>query len=71
MKRYSFPRPPSFSSYTTILIRNSVISKEQLVHAEQVANNQGISASDALVNLSYATGEQVMRALAQTYGVFA
>ncbi|MCA9169334.1 MAG: type II/IV secretion system protein, partial [Planctomycetales bacterium] len=53
------------ASFTTILIRNGIISKEQLGHAEQVAGKQGIWEGDALVSLGYATGEQVMRALAQ------
>ena len=57
------------ASFTTILIQNGVISREQLTHAEQVATDQGISEIDSLVNLSYATGEQVMRALAQEHNL--
>jgi type IV pilus assembly protein PilB len=57
------------ASFTTILIRNSIIGKEQLAHAEQVAAKQGMSVGDALVSLGYATGEQVMRAVAQEHNL--
>jgi type IV pilus assembly protein PilB len=57
------------SDFTTILIRNGIISKEQLAHAAQVANNQNTWVGDALVNLGYATGEQVMRAVAQEHNL--
>jgi type IV pilus assembly protein PilB len=57
------------ASFTTILIRNGVIGKEQLAHAEQVGNQKGIGVGDALVNLGYATGEQVMRAVAQEHNL--
>lgn len=56
-------------SFKKILIQNGVISKEQLAHADQVANDQAISVADSLVNLSYATGEQVMRAMAQEHNL--
>ena len=57
------------ASFTSILIRNGIISKEQLAHADQVANDQGIGEGDALINLGYATGEQVMRAMAEEHNL--
>jgi type IV pilus assembly protein PilB len=57
------------AAFTTILIRNRVIGKEQLAHAEQVAAKQGIGVGDALVSLGYATGEQVIRAVAQEHNL--
>jgi type IV pilus assembly protein PilB len=57
------------ASFTSILIRNRIISKEQLAHANQVATKQNIGVGDALVNLGYATGEQVMRAVAEEHNL--
>ena len=56
-------------AFTSILIRQRVISKEQLAHAEEVARDQAISVGDALVSLGYATGEQVMRAVAEEHNL--
>ncbi len=56
-------------AFTTILIRQRVISKEQLTHAEEVARDQAIGVGDALVSLGYATGEQVMRAVAEEHNL--
>ncbi len=55
--------------FAKILIRNRIISKDQVAHADQVAKKQGIGVGDALVNLGYATGEQVMRAVAQQHNL--
>jgi type IV pilus assembly protein PilB len=55
--------------FAKILIRNRTISKEQLVHADQVAKKQGVGVGDALVSLGYATSEQVMRAIAQQHNL--
>ena len=54
------------ASFTRILIRQGVISKEQLGHADEVGHAQNISVGDALVSLGYATSEQVMRAISDT-----
>ena len=57
-------------AFTNILIRQGVISKEQLAHAEEVAREQALGVGDALHSLGYATGEQVMRAVAEEQRVF-
>lgn len=52
-----------------ILIRQRVVSSEQLAEAEQMAKSSGMKVPDALVRLGYATGEEVMRAVAQEHGL--
>ncbi|MCP4194079.1 MAG: Flp pilus assembly complex ATPase component [Planctomycetaceae bacterium] len=55
--------------FTDILIRNGVISKEQLTHADQVSRDQATTVGDALVSLGYAVAEQVMRAIAEEHNL--
>jgi type IV pilus assembly protein PilB len=58
------------SDYTEILVRRGVISPEQLAEAQQmVAREPGLKLPDALVKLGYATGEDVMRAMAEQHGL--
>lgn len=59
----------SMSSFTDILIRQKVISADQLAEAEQMSRSSGINVADALVRLGYATGDEVMRALARSHGL--
>ncbi|NQT38270.1 MAG: Flp pilus assembly complex ATPase component TadA [Planctomycetes bacterium] len=54
--------------FTEILIRQGVISPEQIAEAEQMATGSGASVADTLISLEYATGEEVMRAMAQQHG---
>lgn len=56
--------------FTEILLRRGIISPEQLREAEQMsARDHKVTVSDALIKLGYASGEDVMRALAQQYGM--
>ncbi|GAG19333.1 unnamed protein product, partial [marine sediment metagenome] len=55
------------SDYTEILVRRGVISPEQLAEAQQMANESGMKLPDALSRLGYATGEDVMRAMAEQH----
>ncbi len=55
--------------YTEILIRQKVISPDQLAEARQMSKESGIKLPDALVRLGYATGEEVMRAMAEQHGL--
>jgi len=56
--------------YTDILLRRGVISLDQLSEAEQMAREQsGLNVADCLVRLGYATGEEVMRAMAEHHGL--
>jgi len=54
--------------FTEILIRQGVISPNQLAEAQQMARGSGTKVGDALVRLGYATSEEVMRAMAQEHG---
>jgi type IV pilus assembly protein PilB len=56
------------SDYTEILIRQGVISPDQLEEARQMAREANIKLPDAIVRLGYATGEDVMRAMAEQHG---
>ncbi len=57
------------SDYTEILVRKGVISAEQLAEATQLAGESGTKVADALTRLSYASGEDVMRAMAEQHGL--
>ncbi|MEN6458549.1 MAG: ATPase, T2SS/T4P/T4SS family [Thermoguttaceae bacterium] len=57
------------SDYTEILVRQGVISPEQLAEAQQVAQQSSTALPDALIRLGYATGEEVMRALAEQHNL--
>jgi type IV pilus assembly protein PilB len=55
--------------YIEILISRGVISPDQLSEAEQMAQESGIRLADALSRLGYATGDEVMRAMAEEHGL--
>jgi type IV pilus assembly protein PilB len=55
--------------YTEILIRQKVISPDQLAEAQQMVKESGTKLPDALIRLGYATGEEVMRAMAEQHGL--
>jgi len=55
--------------YTDYLIRKGTISRDQLIEAQQMARDNGIEIQDALVRLGYATGDEVMRAVARQHGL--
>ena len=57
------------SDFTEILVRKGIISPEQLAEAKQMAADSGTSLADALPRLGYATGEEVMRAMAEQHGL--
>lgn len=54
-------------SFTDILIRQRIISADQVVEAQNMGRATGQSLADALIRLGYASGEEVMRAMAQEY----
>jgi type IV pilus assembly protein PilB len=55
--------------WTTILIRQGIISLDQLSEAEQLAREAGMKLPDALSRLGYASGEDVARAMAEQHGL--
>ena len=57
------------SDFTEILVRKGVVSPDQLEEARQVVAESGISLGDALGQLGYATGEEVIRAMAEQHGL--
>jgi len=57
------------AKYTEILIRQGVLTPDQISEAEQMAREQNIKLQDALVRLGFATGEEVARALAEQHGL--
>ena len=52
------------AKFEDILIKNKIISAEQLAEAEALARRTGESVGDALVKLGYVSAELVMKALA-------
>jgi type IV pilus assembly protein PilB len=54
--------------FTEILLRKRVISQDQLHEARQVSKDQNTSLPETIIKLGYASGEDVMRAVAQEHG---
>ncbi len=54
--------------FTEILLRKRIISQDQLNEARQVSKDQNTSLPDTIIKLGYASGEDVMRAVAQEHG---
>ncbi len=55
--------------FAEILIRQGVISADQLAEAKRVARTSGKKVPDQLVVLGYATDDEVMRAIAKEHGL--
>ena len=55
--------------FAEILIRQGTISSDQLAEAARVAKSSGKKVADTLSVLGYATGEEVMRAMAEEHGL--
>ena len=55
--------------FIEILISRGVISPEQLTEAQEMSQHAGMRLPDALARLGYATGEEVMRAMAEEHGL--
>src|SRR5262249_28581728 len=55
--------------FSDILIRQGTISAEQLAEAKRVAKTSGKKVTDQLVVLGYASGDEVMRAVAKEHGL--
>ena len=59
----------TMGSFEDILLRQGIVSADQLAEAKQLAKNTRVSVQDALVRLGYATGDEVMRAMARAHGL--
>lgn len=55
--------------FTEILLRQRVISPEQLTEARRIARDTGKRVGDELIRLGYATGDEVIRAMAREHGL--
>ncbi len=55
--------------FTEILLRRGIISPEQLREAEMMSRDGRMTLADCLIKLGYASGEEVMRALAQQHSM--
>lgn len=53
--------------FTEILLRRGVVSLDQLSEADRMARDTNKKVADCLVQLGYATGEEVMRAMAEQH----
>jgi type IV pilus assembly protein PilB len=53
--------------FTEILIRQGTVSLDQVSEAQQLAREGGTNLADALIRLGYASGDDVMRAIAQEH----
>lgn len=57
------------ADFTEILLRQRVISTNQLAEAQHLARSANTKVGEALVRLGYATPDEVMRAVAEEYGL--
>ncbi len=57
------------ADFTEILIRQRVISTNQLAEAQHLARSANTKVGEALVRLGYATPDEVMRAVAEEHGL--
>ncbi|MCR4410986.1 MAG: type II/IV secretion system protein, partial [Thermoguttaceae bacterium] len=57
------------ASYTEILIRQGVLTPDQITEAEQMARQSNQKLQDVLIRQGYATGEEVARAMAEQHGL--
>ena len=55
--------------YTEIMLRKGLISPEQLAEAQQLASDTRKTVAECLLHLEYATGEDVVRAMAEHHGM--
>ena len=59
----------AIQEYTDLLLRNGIISLDQLSEAEQVAKDTSTDVGDVLVQMEYATPEEVAKALADFHKI--
>lgn len=55
--------------FTTILLQERIVSKEQLAEAEDLAKRANLPLQEALIRLGYASGEEICRVLAEEHGL--
>jgi len=55
--------------FVKILAKHKIVTKEQVLDADELAKKKGIKLAEALVELEYATEEQVMKSIAAGSGM--
>jgi len=55
--------------FAQILINQGILSADQVDEAAQMARQSGMKLHDAIMRLGYASGEEVLRAMAQQHGL--
>src|SRR5579871_1316332 len=55
--------------FTDILIRNGVVSSDQIEEARNLAASTGIKLAEAIIKLNYGSPEEVMKAIAEQHGL--
>ncbi len=55
--------------FAQILINQGILSPDQVDEAAQMARQSGMKLHDAIMRLGYASGEEVLRAMAQQHGL--
>ena len=59
----------TMGEFTELLITQGIISRDQVREADQMRRGSDMTLADALIRLGYATGAEVMRAVAQAQGL--
>lgn len=57
------------ADYTDLLVQRGIVSADQLEEARELAAQSGMKLPDALIRLGYASGEEVMKVLAEQHGL--
>lgn len=60
---------PPKANFAEILIQQKIISRDQLTEAERMARQSGTKVPEALIRLGYASGEEVIKAMAKEHGL--
>src|SRR5580692_7850786 len=55
--------------FTDILIRNGVVSSDQIEEARALAASTGIKLADAIIKLNYGSPDEVMKAIAEHHNL--
>src|SRR5271166_1619133 len=59
----------SRGDFTEILVRQQILSADQLEEAKGVAQQTGAKLQDVLIKMEYATQQQIMTAIAEFHGM--
>ena len=60
---------PPKRSFTEILIAQGILSADQVTEAKKLARSSNKKLPDAILTLGYASGDEIMRAVAEEHGL--